>query len=73
MVKPSVGKAGAKLYAEGKRQSRVIGSVMAKEMLTVLEDKKQAKDKIGSGGKMISVRAVSGLQGFVEGSDVKIP
>lgn len=72
MVKPSTGKKGANIYPESSRHSRPIGTVMAKELLTVLEDKKQAKDKVGSGGKMISVRTASGLQGFVEGSDVKV-
>jgi hypothetical protein len=72
MVKPSVGKAGAKLYSDATRHSRVVGYVMGKEKVTVLEEKKQAKDKIGQGGKMISIRTASGQQGFVDGGDVKV-
>jgi hypothetical protein len=73
MVKPIVGKQGAKLHSEASRHSRPVGTVKAKEMLNVLEDKGTAKDKVGKGGKMIHVRSAStGLEGYVDGEYVKI-
>jgi hypothetical protein len=73
MVKPLVGKQGAKLHSEASRHSRPVGTVKAKEVLNVLEDKGTAKDKVGKGGKMIHVRSAStGLEGYVDGEYVKI-
>jgi hypothetical protein len=72
MVKPSVGRKGASIHAEANRHSPVTGSVLAKEKLTVLEDKKLAKGKVGSSGKMIKVQTASGQQGYVDGEDVKV-
>jgi hypothetical protein len=71
-IKPSVGKSGAKIHTQATVHSPVATTAQVKEILIVLEDKKLAKDKIGKGGKMISVRTASGQQGFVDGEDVKV-
>ena len=73
MVKPTVGKQGAKLLAEATKHARPVGTAQAREILNVLEDKKAAKDKIGKGGKMIHVRsATTGQEGYVDGEFVKV-
>lgn len=72
-VKGQVGKGGTKIYAEASDHSPVVTTVQAKEILTVLEDKKLAKDKIGKSRKMINVRTDTGQQGFVDGGFVKVP
>jgi hypothetical protein len=71
-VKGMVGRNGARIHASASDKSAVVATAMAKTKLTVVEDKKQAKDKIGKGGKWINVKTDAGQQGFVDGGLVKV-
>lgn len=72
MVKPMVGKAGVKIYTSPSGKSLVVTTAAARAILTVLEEKKTAKNKVGAAGQWLNVKTEAGQQGFVGGEFVKI-
>lgn len=72
IVKATAGRSGVKILATASKNAQTITTVMVKAKLTVLEDKKLAKDKIGKAGKWINVKTEGGQQGFVDGEFVKV-
>lgn len=72
MVKPMVGKAGVKIHASPSSKSPVVGAAAARATLTVLEEKRTAKHKVGVAGQWLNVKTESGQQGFVNAEFIKI-
>ena len=73
MVKPTVGKFGAKIYQTASSSSKILLIAKMRAQLVVLENAKAAKAKIGISGKWLNVQAATGEKGYVDAALVKIP
>lgn len=73
VVNSKVGRLGAKIYETASQKAKVLATEPMKSKLTVIEDEKKARAKIGKESKWINVRTKSGVEGFAISTQVKLP
>ncbi|MBL8080552.1 MAG: SH3 domain-containing protein [Anaerolineales bacterium] len=73
VVNSKVGRLGAKIYETASQKAKVFATEPMKSQLTVIEDEKKARAKVGKESKWINVRTKSGVEGFVISTQVKLP
>lgn len=73
VVNSRVGKLGAKIYETASQKAKVLATEPMKSKLTVIEDEKKARAKVGKESKWINVRTKSGVEGFAISTQVKLP
>ncbi len=73
VVNSKVGRLGAKIYETASQKAKVLATEPMKSQLTVIEDEKKARAKVGKESKWINVRTKSGVEGFAISTQVKLP